>query len=752
MNQDQLGSSNERMGAVRLTWRSFVTCLTGVVLCFAAWSASVAVGAEVSSSGSTSPSLGDPLVIAGEEELVGDQAGEVEAVKRANPEAVAARGASSSAYEGLGSEAAEKVANEAFAGVITEPSGGPPRLPSGQKIVSYSSANAATLELAGGLKGVVYSQAPIAAEASGREYVPIDLSLTQSANGFEPKIPATGVQVRIPKRLADGPSLAASEVSLTPVNEQGVALGGAEGVEDGASVFYGDTEAPGVTDVDTLVKPNTLGLSTETILRSQRSPDRLFFRVSLPSGASLVGEHSGAADVVYAGQVIAMILPAKARDAEGTDVPVSSGVSGNTLELKVEHQPGEYRMPIDVDPIATEGQSMGRYQMGRGWWFSANSPGGVFTNYEPKYGVDGMEDHDPYSVHYKSGEYGLFGYETKGESRIDEFVSESYDSNPATISSTVYIGGPGGLESAVHTAEWTPTTVCVTEGCTAPVGSSSHWANGVFYKQSALAEEYWSFEDLLRSATVYIMQEKAPSITSLGSCGSTWTNISVCGVEWSAFDPGIGVNEFTLSSPSASGWGTTEKYYCEGGVQCSEHVSGRVSLTGLPEGEDTIKATVKDPVGLSGGPTERVIKIDNVAPHGIVLSGLPTANEIGAGEYHLKAEATDGVSGTISSGVKSITLLIDGRSVGVPSGSCSLGPCTAHGEWPIAGREYGTGHHTITVIATDNAGNTAQETYAMIVHAPSPVATGPGQVNPQSGEFSLSATDVSMGGGLTVRS
>ncbi len=38
----------------------------------------------------------------------------------------------------------------------------------------------------------------------------------------------------------------------------------------------------------------------------------------------------------------------------------------------------------------------------------------------------------------------------------------------------------------------------------------------------------------------------------------------------------------------------------------------------------------------------------------------------------------------------------------------------------------------------------------MVVHAPSPVAVGPGQVNPQSGEFDLSATDVSMGGGLSV--
>ncbi len=38
----------------------------------------------------------------------------------------------------------------------------------------------------------------------------------------------------------------------------------------------------------------------------------------------------------------------------------------------------------------------------------------------------------------------------------------------------------------------------------------------------------------------------------------------------------------------------------------------------------------------------------------------------------------------------------------------------------------------------------------MIVHPGSPIALGPGSFNPQSGEYSMSATDVSMGGGLTV--
>jgi RHS repeat-associated protein len=116
----------------------------------------------------------------------------------------------------------------------------------------------------------------------------------------------------------------------------------------------------------------------------------------------------------------------------------------------------------------------------------------------------------------------------------------------------------------------------------------------------------------------------------------------------------------------------------------------------------------------------------------------------------LTAEATDGTT-VKSAGVASISVFIDGRALGSPSGSCSPGPCTARtSEVAFAGRNYATGHHTITVIATDAAGNSASETFTMVVHPASPVAVGPGAVDPQSGEFSLTATDVSMGGGLTV--
>ncbi len=256
------------------TWRVLLAWLGSGVICL--WVLAGVAQAEATSLGSSSFS-GNALVIPGGEGLVGDQTAEVEAARRATPEAVVARSASSSAYEGLGTQAAERVANEIFASVVNEPAGGPPRLPSGQKILAYLSANAASLEFPGGLRGVVYSQAPIAAEVSAGQDVPIDLGLAHTASGFEPKQPVAGVHVRIPNVLAEGPSLMGTGVSLTPVNEQGVPLGGSEGGVDGASVFYGDTEAPGVTDVDTIVKPTTFGLSIDTILRSQRSPERSVF-------------------------------------------------------------------------------------------------------------------------------------------------------------------------------------------------------------------------------------------------------------------------------------------------------------------------------------------------------------------------------------------------------------------------------------------------------------------------------------------
>ncbi len=725
-------------------WMVGAICSLVAVLPVAICPADAVAGEAPSAPSSLSES---PLVISGSPE----EAAQLQAQREAelsSPEATRETLESRTAYEGLTAGEAEQLAARAFPALVDEPDGGPPQLPEGTRITGFPSDFAASLALPGGGHGVVESGTAMAADTpSGR--VALDLVPRQVGGGFEAATPAAGPGVRIGGRLSEGASLAGAGVTMTPVTETGLPLE-SSGALAGAGVFFGDSEAAqaGVVDTDSLLKLRPEGFDMETILRSERSPSRLYFRLGLPAGASLEQDGGGAV-VLDAGRVLASVRRPLAWDADGVAVAVSMAVQGSTVVLTVERQSSQ-RFPIVVDPTASEGQGLGKYQLGRGWEFHPETPDEAFTNRQSN-GDVGMEDHNPYDFVYKYGNFGLFGHETQGESRIYEFVARSQDVNPSSISSILYIQGPGGIESPVRTAEsGVTTTLCVAEGCPASIGTASNWANGGYYKQSALTEGNSSFADLLEEATVYIVQEKAPYVSSLGPCGSTWTNASACKLEMNATDPGIGISEYKLSSPNRAEWGSgTVKIYCESGVECPEHESESTSLVGLPEGEDTVKATVWDAAGLSGS-MEAPAKIDNVAPYAITLSGLGPGGQVGAGEYKLKAEATDGSGTTKSSGVQSISLYVDGRLVGSPSGACSPGPCTAHGEWTIFGHDYATGRHTLSVVATDNAGNVGSEQLTMIVHPASPVAIGPGMVNAQSGELALSATDVSLGGGLTV--
>ncbi len=159
-----------------------------------------------------------------------------------------------------------------------------------------------------------------------------------------------------------------------------------------------------------------------------------------------------------------------------------------------------------------------------------------------------------------------------------------------------------------------------------------------------------------------------------------------------------------------------------------------------------------DAVGLNATASAKA-KVDTTLPYDLTLSGLGSGNEVGEGEYTLGVEAKEGTEPTKSSGIKSIAIAIDGREYAVGGGSCSPGPCTARGTRTISGDELGAGEHKLTATATTNAGNVASETFTIKVHHATPVSLGPGSVDPQSGEFDLGATDVSVsapGSSLTV--
>ncbi len=731
-------------------------------LCVLAFVAYLALGSVLPASGAAAmTSTESPLVVPGVQTLDGDQ--QVHAQEKedlANTEAVVARERSRTQYESLDGEQAARLALEAFPQQVGQVADQAPQLQAGQSIVGYPSDNAAQVDLGGGKRAVIDSTEPIATENAAGQRVPVDLGLQEVGGGFAPTTPT--VPVTIPKHVGDGAALTELGVSLTPVDSEGAPLGGSEGVIDGASVLYANTQ----TDTDTAIKPVASGFDEQTVLRSAvESPDELYFRVGLPEGARLVQEGGSAVRVMAYGSMLAWIVAPSAQDAAGVEVPMSMSVSGNTVVLKVEDRSGEYLWPVNVDPTVVDSEIGGN-------WRSARSGSHVYT-----YGGYGVEWENQFSSTHVSGEWAADLYPAPGESRIYEFVSEASGSDTgANIVSELGIDSTSGWEPE----EWQPVsytrasrTLCVEAGCPSTAGVRE---NSAVFEQSATGTGAES-DNWLYTASVYLAQNNSPSVAfdteptvrngyrNVLASGGGWlgSTAQTGGGAWEveATDPGVGVDELVFSSPASSEWKGTER--CPN-VICGEkeRLYGEYKAVGgaleegshpLPDGEDLIEIKAKDSVGLSATATATV-KVDGTPPYDIGVAGLPPNHEIGSSEYHLTLSATDGKSPVASSGVASLAFAVDGKEVGKASGSCAPGPCTASRELTISGTEFPDGPDIITVTATDNAGNVSKEEFPLFVSRPTPpVVAGPGSVNPQSGELNLSSTDVSIsspGAPLTV--
>ena len=534
-----------------------------------------------------------------------------------------------------------------------------------------------------------------------------------------------------------------------------------------------------------IAKPDASGgFDLETVLRSQRSPESLRFSVGLPEGATLEqpGDDTGPVLVQLAGQTIARILPATAVDAQGTSVSgVTMGVSGKVLTITVPHPPGQYAYPLVVDPESRDELVTGSGGHPTNWRFESNPvTGSKFTSS----GWGGTEGLTMYaSGSYTLGEDGMliyplrtgsqakittarFNIQSAVEGHSAEVVIDTenskkevehqgffpYNLNSGTEQESVsgkcselsneeeceFPGAPGNLARVALRATGTGS------GATATLAK----AEVVIHQEGNPGVSFNTTEPLLyfEGAPANVLYE-----------GGGWLGPhSNNAFEFRATDEGLGIAKATVKAGS---WSQEFTPYASGeceGVQCNPSLRAKISYSGaMSNGESTLEGSADNVAaggwGGVGWATEQKLKVDAVPPHNITLSGLGTGGQIGGGATQLKAEATDGSGSTPSSGMKSLALYIDGSKVVTSNASCSPGPCTVNGgTWMIWGDKYATGQHTITVEATDNAGNTSTETFPMIVHPASPIGLGPGSFNPQSGEYTLSATDVSMGGGLTV--
>jgi RHS repeat-associated protein len=762
-----------------LAVRRLTTCLLCAVglLC---WSANISQAASLVG-GSSSSVSGDPLVVSGVQALDEDQQQRAaEEARLSSPMAVAARQASRTEFEHLGAAQARALDASAFPAVLDDLAGGPPQLSAGERLVRYTSEDSAQVDLPGAKHGVILSLQPMASEAAPGHLTPLDLGLTEVGEAFEPK--TSVAPVRISRRLQDGVRLGRSGVSLMAIDAQGRALAGSEGTLDGASVLYANTQASS----DTLAKPTTGGFELDSLLRGAESPQTLYFRVGLPAGAKLAtaGRGSSAVRVMDRGSVLAVISVPGASDAEGVSVPVSTSVSGDVLSVFVDDRTGAYGYPIVLDPTVEENVGgKGEILYGKTWGFyNADDAAGFTEEAEGPYAV-----RDDIHEAAQAGDFAYFYYKTQGDSKIYSLTArmhslQSAPSNPELkLENVLGILNPhtGKLEaeqSWIGAYEAT-STVCSSGGCAAGSVGEGNDESEVVYKQDI--REDWTPLDApyvysaLLEAKIGIVQEAGPSaawdttderiegkpngmipgtwVTAWEPFGSPYRAIGL-----DAYDPGVGLLRESWSSPNDPGWGreilTPD---ADGAVQrpeCQEAKCGGSpqsigAFGGLPNGEDTIDATVEDVAGLKAS-TSGVLKVDNQEPYDVHLEGLPDNNEVGFGRDRLAVSATEGSGSTPSSGIASIALWIDGKEIGAPNGSCSVaeGQCTATGNWEINGEEYAAGRHRVKIEATSGAGMvTTQETTITLVSSESK-HVGPGLVNLASGAFTLPATDVSIAG------
>lgn len=764
------------MTAVRRAAACLVCCLAGLaVVPVVALGEGVAIERlpSVKRSGA-SLALAGPLVIVGSL-TAGEEPREWAEAKRDSPGAFAVRERSRTRYEGLGAQAA-RVDRAVFPGLIDDQAGGTPLMPTGVRLVRYSGPTTAQLALPGGRHGALESTSVIAKPAADGHFVPVELGLERSGKEYRPKAPA--VAVNIPERLSEGVTAPASGVSLVPINSRGVPLYGSQGSLQGASVLYVNSQ----TDTDTVAKPTTAGFELGAILRSARSPHTLYYRVRMPREARLVQRPNGQVEVIGGHGRIGSIPSPVGQDASGAAVPVTMNVAGNTLVVKVDDATDETQWPIEIDPEYWEDD-----KLSPGW--SECPVDGVctygmhnwkfITSNEHIFEMDISAAYWWPVASYNGGEYAGIQYETQGESKIWAFETKTITEFGYNIDANIDLIKPNGKGSYEYENELPlsngetskEATICGdahTEGhlCETTEGYSGNIAR--FMTDTTASGTEHSFVAKMEVGHVYISQEKGPEVSFNATSptimvnGTTRPNVLYGSGAWlspvsgavgvSANDPGVGVSAVKLTSSSSL---QEVNIHREGkcwGLRCEKTYIGSFTYSPRMEnGEHSFRLTGEDGVDATGS-TEATIKVDASKPYKLGFTGMSDKGaEISAAPHTLTVYATDGKKPTPSSGIRSISVSIDGGTPTELSGaSCPEGECKASGEYTLHAENLSEGVHRLTVNAVSNSGEPEAKEFLFDVRHASPVSVGPGAVDPTTGQFTLTADDVSLGGASGV--
>jgi len=737
-----------------------------------------------SATAATIPSpVGSGLVVPAAQLLDGDEQ-VVAAVQahRASPEAVQTRVASQTKFRNLSASQAIAVARRAFPSLIDEFEG-TPRLAPGEEIRGYSSDHSAEVGLPENKRAVLETLEPIALETAPDQYRALDLHLRATSASYTPE--RALVSALIPKQLAQGFTLPNIGLSLTPVESNGHPLTGGPGEPSGASIIYHETSLA----TDTLAKATPRGFSADTLLRSTDSPRTLYFKLAVPAGAYLSWEPGDSGLRVLAnGTPLATIPRPTAIDAEGTPVPLSvTMLPDNIMQLSLPANLAPYDLPIAVDPTIEDWIFEVKQPKAESplpeWHFVDNGGNFAASTYPEK--EIWLETISPY---HTASEYGGLFYTTQGASQIVRTEVIGYWDDPLELKIQDYLE----LETAKGIEDYNPLPPIVEQGeqtfvsacepalnCTNTHAGTAPPENGntaVYLQEASAAGTKKGSEGVNRlfDALVLITQTGGPEVSfnttsetiHNPTTGENVPNVLYGSGSWlsphhGAFevhgkDPGVGLDTFTVAYPG--GWNDDKAYKADGdckGVQCPENINEGSPMPGsigytyegkMPDGVNSLWSEAMDSVFITSKQALATLKVDGTPPGHLKVTGLVAGSSLPMGEAHLKVEASDGEGTTPSSGVKSITVLVDGKEVTGSGGSCSEGPCTAAKEITLISRDFKTGEHTMVITATDNADNVAQEEFLFFVKGAPPVTVGPAEIDGSTGEMRLANTDVPLGG------
>jgi tripartite motif-containing protein 71 len=567
----------------------------------------------------------------------------------------------------------------------------------------------------------------------------VELALEQTPNGYEPANPL--VDLDLPAAADEAIAIGDDGVAITPV-----------GTSDEPASEFGDEDLflPAAhEDTGFLLSPVAGGLELSALLSSRNSPQQLAFDVSLPPGAALRSDGAGGAQVVDAdGTVTTRVTAPYAVDAQGSEVPTSLAVEGNSLVISVPHQDLDVAYPLFVDPEFIEENWSGFSDTSKlGYWKWAYGGVGAEdfigrTSCIVTCWGNGLYLRARSSFTYPGGSWARWWFTPQGSTTFMRRVilgPINYDAHGCSANEPhPYVGvwndsGSWKVLSNAYPSGWATSIDTGSQNLGAGTRTAFVGIQAGGTVNLACGRDY-----RLGGATLFLDDPENPSAGAPSGYPTGWIKSGQSfTINAPASDPGLGVYAATLSpggSPPVE-----KKQGCNGHYSSacpgSYTFQFPIGAASFDEGEKPVRFSAKDALEKGSNTQEWNLKVDRTPPEIDLAGELATATDETEGDskddkdralplpvYNLTINTTDGRVGTVAnpvqpaekrSGVKKIQVFLDANTTPLKTWeepSCGAGNCPLSKTFTLKLNELSAdSEHYLRILATDFAGNAPRE-------------------------------------------